>query len=101
MRLIACVSGNAGELERMAATRPAPAKLTQDESPNPSDCVRLSAAARYLDCSQGTLENWISARKFTRADGLRKVGGLTRIHLPTLKARFADGTLMAKGEAKR
>src|ERR1700704_1022954 len=39
------------------------------------ECIKLKEAAEYLECSQGTLENWISARKFTTADGLRRVGG--------------------------
>lgn len=73
----------------LAATAPTP---TTDQPPR--ECVKLGDAARYLDCSQGTLENWIGAKKFTKADGLRRVGGLTRIHMPTLRARFASGTLM-------
>jgi hypothetical protein len=28
------------------------------------ECVMLSEAAEYLHCAQGTLENWISAKKF-------------------------------------
>jgi hypothetical protein len=77
---------------------PVPTTLSErepiDTHPLDQECVKLSEAAEYLHCSQGTLENWISAKKFTKADGLRKVGGLSRVHMPTLRARFADGTLM-------
>jgi hypothetical protein len=78
---------------------PLPATLPKavrpiDTHPLELECVKLGEAAEYLHCSQGTLENWISAKKFTKADGLRKVGGLSRVHMPTLRARFADGTLM-------
>jgi hypothetical protein len=59
------------------------------------ECIRLDEAARYLQCSPGTLSNWIYPGKFTDADGLRKIGGLSRVHLPTLRARFEDGTLLS------
>lgn len=65
------------------------------------ECITLQDAAKYLICSQGTLMNWISAKKFTEADGLRRVGGLSRVHFPTLRARFADGTLMMTMEQSR
>jgi Helix-turn-helix domain len=71
-----------------------PERRPFDTHPLKQECVTPSEAAEYLHCSQGTLENWISAKKFTKADGLRKVGGLSRVHMPTLRARFADGTLM-------
>jgi hypothetical protein len=75
-----------------------PSNLSRNSHPNlqpDADLVRISAAAKYLDISPGTLTNWITYKKFTKADGLRKMGGVTRIHMPTLKARSADGTLTA------
>jgi hypothetical protein len=60
------------------------------------ELVRISDAARYLGCASGTLSNWITYKKFTRADGLRKMGGITRIHMPTLRARVLNDTLMKK-----
>jgi hypothetical protein len=65
------------------------------------DCITLAEAAKYLICSQSTLMNWITYKKFTEADGLRRVGGLSRVYFPTLKARFADGTLMKNGNGQK
>jgi excisionase family DNA binding protein len=42
-------------------------------------------AAIYLKCSKRTLQDWINDRRFGSADGLRWVGGLMRIHMPTLR----------------
>jgi hypothetical protein len=71
-------------------------KLIERDNLDGRECVTLGEAARFLCCSQGTLENWVSAKKFTAVDGYRKVGGLSRVHMPTLRARFADGSLMGK-----
>jgi hypothetical protein len=63
------------------------------------ECGRIRDAARFLDIAPATLTNWITLKKFTKADGLRKMGDrATRIHMPTLKARFADGTLTVMGK---
>jgi hypothetical protein len=67
--------------------------IVRDEQVAGRELVRVSDAARYLGCAPGTLSNWITYKKFTKADGLRKMGRITRIHMPTLKARVADGTL--------
>jgi hypothetical protein len=88
-------SDTQGQIKPRSMKRKGTAKV--DVIPD-KECVRLSVVAQYLDCSPGTLENWISAKKLTRADGLREVGGLTRFHLPTLRARFAAGTLLSSKE---
>jgi hypothetical protein len=74
------------------------AKIISDDSGSSAsrELVRTADAARYLGCASGTLSNWITYKKFTRADGLRKIGGITRIHMPTLRARVLDDTLMKK-----
>ena len=62
----------------------------------PRDFLTTEEAAAYLNIKRGTLLNWISLKKFTEADGLRRFGGATRIHFPTLKARaMADMLLKA------
>jgi hypothetical protein len=53
-------------------------------------------AAAYLQTAAQTLWNWISQEKFTHADGLRRFGGNTRIHFPTLRERAVAGTLMGR-----
>jgi hypothetical protein len=56
--------------------------------------VMVPKAAHWLDISPLTLQNWISRKRFTAADGLRRFGGSTRIHFPTLKARALAGELL-------
>lgn len=61
--------------------------------------VKIAEAARFLAISQATLQNWIARKYFTAADGLRRFGGSTRIHMPTLRAR-AMADEIAGGRAK-
>lgn len=66
------------------------------KSPNGrnSEVADLLEAAQYLKISKRTLQDYINDRRFGKDDGLRRVGGLVRIHMPTLIARFEAGTLM-------
>jgi Helix-turn-helix domain len=57
----------------------------------------IAEAAKYLDISPATLQNWITRKRFTAADGLRHFGGSTRIHLPTLQARAMANELLKGG----
>jgi hypothetical protein len=51
-------------------------KIVDDDSGSSAsrELVNTSVAAKYLGCAPGTLSNWITYKKFTRADGLRKMG---------------------------
>jgi hypothetical protein len=57
----------------------------------------VQEAAKYLRISPGTLFNWITRKQFTDADGLRRFGGSTRIHMPTLKARAMANEVLKGG----
>ena len=59
--------------------------------------IQIEQAAKYLDISTGTLHNWITRKRFTEADGLRRFGGSTRIHFPTLQARAMADELLSAG----
>jgi excisionase family DNA binding protein len=56
--------------------------------------ITIQKAARYLAVSQSTLQNWITRKRFTEADGLRRFGGSTRIYFPTLEARALADELL-------
>jgi hypothetical protein len=56
--------------------------------------IAIPEAAKWLCAKPNTLQNWITAKRFTEADGLRRFGGSTRIHFPTMRARAISGTLM-------
>lgn len=60
------------------------------------EIIRIERAAEWLDVARGTFHNWITSGKFTEADGLRRFGGTTRVHFPTMRARFHEGTLLQK-----
>jgi hypothetical protein len=53
--------------------------------------ARYQTATRY---------NWITLGKFTEADGLRRFGGSTRIHLPIMKERVHEDTFFCKPGAR-
>ena len=44
--------------------------------------ITTAEAAGFLSLSPTTLQNWITRKRFTEADGLRRFGGSTRITLP-------------------
>jgi hypothetical protein len=72
-----------------------------DIGPRDSQVLRRAALvggrpSEYLSILPKTLHHWIMDGKFTAADGLRHLGGVTRIYLPALRARAADGTLMKR-----
>jgi hypothetical protein len=64
------------------------------------EIIRIEKAAEWLDVARGTFHNWITSGKFTEADGLRRFGGTTRVHFPTMKARFHEGTLLQKPDER-
>ena len=68
---------------------------SQERAEPDFEWLRIEEAAEYLRVNRRTLENWISAKRFTAADGHRHFGGLTRIHFPTLKARALAGKLIS------
>jgi hypothetical protein len=65
------------------------------------DVGDLEVAARYLKCSPLTIRDWITDHKFGPEDGLRYVGHLVRVHMPTLRRRVAEGKLMQKWAEER
>lgn len=60
------------------------------------DIAKIDVAAQYLNISPLTLRDYIYHRKFTAKDGLRRIGGSIRIHMPTLIARVEADTLMGR-----
>jgi hypothetical protein len=65
------------------------------------DIGDLEVAGRYLKCSPLTIRDWIQDHKFCHEDGLRYVGHLVRVHMPTLRRRVAEGKLMQKWAEER
>jgi hypothetical protein len=58
------------------------------------ELITVEEAARWLGVKPGTMWNWISRKRFTKWDGLRHIGGSTRIHKPTLRQRVEVDTLL-------
>jgi hypothetical protein len=58
------------------------------------ELIRIERAAKWLDIQPNTLHHWIMDGKFTEQDGLCRIGGVTRIHFPTLKARTRRNALL-------
>jgi hypothetical protein len=54
--------------------------------------VDLRGAAQYLKCSPRAFEKWIFDQRFCACDGLRRVGDLVRVHMPTLRSRMEAGS---------
>jgi excisionase family DNA binding protein len=65
-------------------------------APWADEVVTIQEAAAYLKCSSRTLEKWIRIGRFGPADGLRRVGDLVRFHMPTLRRRVEEDTLMSR-----
>lgn len=65
------------------------------------EIVTPHEAAAWLRVTVSTFYNWVSEGKFTNADGLRHVGGASRVHFPTLRQRTLEGELMSGAFSRR
>jgi hypothetical protein len=66
-----------------------------------AEFLTIGEAAAWLKAAPNTLQNWITLKRFTAADGLRRFGGLTRIHFPTMRKRAIADTLLMVGTDTR
>jgi hypothetical protein len=58
------------------------------------EVLTIAEAAAWLRIVPGTLHNWITYGRFTTSDGLMRLGGSTRVHFPTMRARAMAGDLL-------
>jgi Helix-turn-helix domain len=63
--------------------------------------LTIAEAAAWMRISPNTLINWISQKKFGFDDGLRRFGGSTRIHFPTLRERILSAALTPRPRSNR
>lgn len=64
------------------------------------ELLSLKEAAPLLGIAWGTLRNWVADGKFTKKDGLVRIGGYPKVNVTILRQRIKQGQAAVHGKRR-